>query len=420
MVSVDDPDDSSFTYTWRVDGAIVKSGRGYRTSYYATSFATPGNYSVSVEVNDGTSRVTKELTIEVTNRPPMKAGLFGPNVAYRDIKSTFTAAGTLDPDGDPLTYTWRIDGNPAGVGTSLTHVFTSVGEHTVELIVSDGFDDSTTTHTVQILNRAPIVGISTAGPLPANRITPITFSAFGSDPDNDPLSYEWRVDGNAFGTGTTLIHRFTTLGIHTVEVSVDDGYDTATSTLEIEVVNLAPQVDLRAPGRADRIHPVTYDASRSIDPDNDPLSYTWRVNGRVVGSGPLLTFSFDTLDTYTIEVTVSDGTENVTRSRRTTVLNLRPAAEAGAGQTVRQISAAALAGSGSDPEGDRLTYSWRQLSGPTVTLADRSAPTTAFKTPNLRGAPSAVLVFELTVTDEWGARHSDTTRVTVMRNANMK
>lgn len=418
--SVDDPDDTSFTYTWRVDAAVVKSGSGYRTSYYSTSFATPGSHTVSVEVNDGTSTVTKELTIEATNSPPSPAGLLGPSVAYRGAESTFTAASSLDPEGDPITYTWWVDGARAGVGTSLTHVFTSVGEHTIKLVVSDGFDASTTTHTVRVLNRAPHVGISASGPLPADRITPITFSALGADPDGDPLTYQWRVDGSAAGTGTTLTYRFAALGMHTVEVTASDGYDTATSTLEIEVVNLAPQVDLRGPDRADRIRPVTYDASGTVDPDNDPLSYTWRVNGEIAGAGPRLTWSFETLDTYTIELTVSDGTESVARSRRTTVLNLQPFAEAGADQTVRQISTAMLEGSGSDPEGDRLTYSWRQLSGPAVSLADASAPSTTFKTPNLRGAPTALLVFALTVTDQWGASRTDTTTVAVVRNGNLK
>ena len=54
---------------------------------------------------------------------------------------------------------------------------------------------------------------------------------------------------------------------------------------------------------------VTLDGSGSIDPDNDPLVYTWRENGNLIAppsNSPTAIVSFD-LGSHTIELTVEDG-----------------------------------------------------------------------------------------------------------------
>ncbi|MBI1815689.1 MAG: PKD domain-containing protein [Deltaproteobacteria bacterium] len=51
----------------------------------------------------------------------------------------FNAAGSLDPDGDVLTYSWDFgDGSPALLGARVLHAFATAGVYTVTLTVSDG------------------------------------------------------------------------------------------------------------------------------------------------------------------------------------------------------------------------------------------------------------------------------------------
>lgn len=75
-----------------------------------------------------------------------------------------------------------------------------------------------------------------------------------------------------------------------------------------------------------------------------------------------------------------------------------PLCGAGPDQIVDEGAQVALDGSASsDPDGTPLSFAWRQLSGPAVTLADPSGATPAFTAPTL--ASDAALVFELTVDD---------------------
>lgn len=59
----------------------------------------------------------------------------------------FSGLGSVDPDGDPLTYSWYFgDGSDPAVGEQVSHAYAARGQYTVTLTVSDGsLADSRTT-----------------------------------------------------------------------------------------------------------------------------------------------------------------------------------------------------------------------------------------------------------------------------------
>jgi len=94
------------------------------------------------------------------------------------------------------------------------------------------------------------------------------------------------------------------------------------------------------------------------------------------------------------------------------VPNLPPTADAGPDQTVNGATTVHLAGQGSDPELQSLTYAWRQLDGPAVVLSDPSSATPTFVAPS--GLINTRLTFELSVSD---GEHTTVDTVTIFVNS---
>ncbi|MBK7877332.1 MAG: hypothetical protein IPJ77_16590 [Planctomycetes bacterium] len=95
------------------------------------------------------------------------------------------------------------------------------------------------------------------------------------------------------------------------------------------------------------------------------------------------------------ELAVSDGTNTSVETVTITVNadNDAPTAEAGPAQSVDELDVVTLSGAGSDVEGQELTYTWTQVSGPSVVLSDANSPSPTFTAPE--GLANSDIVFEL-------------------------
>lgn len=168
---------------------------------------------------------------------------------------------------------------------------------------------------------------------------------------------------------------------------------------------------------------VTLDGSKSYDPEGKELHYTWKqVSGEPVSlsdtSGATTTFEAPFTDSHlnlVFELEASDGVHSA--SQRVTVNvkggtvppeNQPPVAHAGHAQTVTANSSVTLDGSGShDPEGDTLTYTWKQTAGKTVALSNASGVQAQFTAPEVQ--QDETLKFTLTVSDGNSSDSSDVT-----------
>ena len=168
---------------------------------------------------------------------------------------------------------------------------------------------------------------------------------------------------------------------------------------------------------------VTLNGSGSTPPSND-ISYRWSVptgSGIMLSStsavqptftaptGPVtLVFTLRVIDFLdsssriidTVTITVSAPTQNPNP-------NQPPTANAGRDRTFAPGSTVTLSGSGTDPDGDTLEYTWEQTSGtPTVTIDDLKSARTTFTAP----ADPTELVFTFTVDD---STDTDTDTITI-------
>lgn len=92
-----------------------------------------------------------------------------------------------------------------------------------------------------------------------------------------------------------------------------------------------------------------------------------------------------------------------------------PVADAGVDRAVAPGTTVTLDGSGS--RGQDLTYSWRMRGGTSVSLRNSASERPSFVAPELDGASTVSLTFELTVTDAQERTATDTVRITVAEDA---
>lgn len=228
----------AFTYD-APDGGKVTPQNG--SAVFDSTGLSPGTYKLSAEVRDKKFMVPCEVEVAVEkNTQP-------PTIACQPSSPSVTEGGSItlqaqasDPNNDPLTFAWTVDGqsvtndqdsfNFGSAGKSL-------GSHAVKVTVTD-VDNMSADCTFNVtIDRRPNNNPSVTLSLSKNEVytgETVTATAQGSDPDNDPLTYSWTVDGQSRpGSAATLQINTSGMsgGSHSVAVTVrDDRGATATDT----------------------------------------------------------------------------------------------------------------------------------------------------------------------------------------------
>jgi hypothetical protein len=422
-----DLENQSLTYTWTQTGgpAVALSNASVASSSFtAPEGLTNVSLTFQVAVSDGTSTTYDSVTIHVNRDNDAPSVNAGANQSVNEGDAVTLSGGVTDPEGEGVTYSWTQVGGPAVILSntgSLTPTFTapeglSNVTLTFQLTASDG--TNTSVDTVAILvnrdNDAPTVDAGTDQSV--DQGDPVTLTATASDPEGQGLMYLWTqtsgppvtLTGAGSASPTFTAPNLVSNTTLTFQVTVTDGVNTTVDTVSV-VVDAdqdAPTVDAGPDQSVDEGDEVILD-STAVDPEGQTLTYTWTQIG-----GPSVSLSdaaapdprFTAPEgfvsaTLTFQVAVSDGTHTAIDTV-TVLVNAdddAPIVDAGPTIGVGENELVSLTATASDPEGNGLTYSWTQFSGPAVSLSDPTDPSISFTTPE--GKTNTWLGFQVEVSD---------------------
>jgi PKD repeat protein len=319
-----DPDGDALTYRW----TFSDGGSAFGTSVNRT-YAQKGTYTATVTASDGKGETASQtLTITVgDSAPPVFREVGADRTSGPAPLDVMFHAVADDPDGGKVTYRWEFGDGGTALGDEADHTYLEPGTYTAKVTATDPTGSSATEEIVITVSEAPGNGAPTveAAAVPASGSAPlaVTFTAQGTDPDGDSLTYRWDFgDNSADASGRRVKHTYTANGTYTATVTADDGNGgTATDTIEIVVGNpagnQAPTVQIAA-DRTTGTGPLKVNFSAAgNDPDGDPVTLVWDFGGGPAAAGPKATHTFATPGTYTVTVTATDpsgakGTASVT------------------------------------------------------------------------------------------------------------
>lgn len=259
--TVNDPDDDSLAVSWKASGGrLTESGE---TATLDTTGLTPGRYSVMVEAGDKDTTASCSVDIQVEKRklPPQVTCEPAAHTVTKPQSVTLRASAS-DPNNDPLTWAWSVDGQSVPNNRPEFQFGSepySEGAHTVQVTVTD-VDGMSASCRFNVTvnprpNTAPRCSL-TLSPTSVIAGEPVTAKAEASDPENDPLTYAWKVDGQSRSERNDTLSINTTGmagGRHSVELTVTDDHGAAcTDTKSFSVTEkiIIPMPGLRPDNKA--------------------------------------------------------------------------------------------------------------------------------------------------------------------------
>ena len=459
-----DPENEALTYQWTQDSgqSVTLSGASAATASFTapTELVSDAVLVFSLVVTDARGAISQPDTVTITvtaganDAPTADAGenqTVGEGAAV-----TLTGSGS-DPEGEALTYAWTQTG---GANVSLDDdtaqgpAFTAPTELVTDaalvfsLVVTDARGSASQADTVTVTVTAGSNDAPTANAGENQTVgegAAVTLAGSGTDPEGEALTYAWTqtgganvsldddtAQGPAFTAPTELVGDAAL--VFSLVVTDARGSASSPDTVTVTVTagaNDAPTADAGENQTVAEGAAVTL-AGSGTDPEGEALTYAWTQTGGqsvTLSGASAATASFtaptelvtDAALVFSLVVTDARGSASQADTVTVTVTagaNDAPTADAGENQTVGEGASVTLAGSGTDPEGEALTYRWTQTSGQTVSLSNDRVATASFTAPTeLVG--DAALVFSLVVTDARGsASVSDTVTITVTTGSN--
>ncbi len=337
MPTVSDSDGDPLTYKWTCTMGNLSNSTALSPTLTLpdASAGTVVSCTLTADNGSGSANDSVEITLTgssnpTTNHPPVVEA--GQNRTAFSGKTAVLSGDATDPDGDPLTYNWTCTmGNLSNSNTlAPTFMAPSVSVDTTVVCTLTATDNKGLSNSDDVYvtvskseqeNHNPEVDAGSDKTVASGSTTKLTPTV--SDPDGDPLTYNWSCSGGSVSSSTAMSPNFYASGSNgttaSCTITVSDGRggygtDSLNITIGSSSQNNNPIVDAGSDkniqaGASVRLTPTV------SDPDGDPLTYRWSCNGGSLSSSNVLNPTFTASNysynsnslNYTCTLTVNDN-----------------------------------------------------------------------------------------------------------------
>jgi len=320
-----DSDGTIVSWGWDCTGDGLVDLTSTSATGDSCSYADDGTYTIALTVTDdagATNTATTTATIADVTPSIISVSLDiqDPDEGELITLTANASAGTHDV----LTYGWDFgDGNTAS-GSPASTTWVDDGTYNVVLTVTD--DDGSATNsviTVNVANVAPVA--SASGPANGDEGSALSFTGSATDVGtSDTLTYLWDWgDGNTANTANAS-YTWGQDGTYTVVFTANDG-DGGTDAVQmtVTVANVAPTASLTGPTTGNEGDVLSFVGS-ATDPGSDSLTYAWDWGDGTTGTGTSPTNAWADEGTYTVALSVFDGSATDVETSTVTIANVAP------------------------------------------------------------------------------------------------
>lgn len=138
------------------------------------------------------------ITHTTGNRKPVVQVSAVPTSGLAPLQVVFSSEGTIDPDGNPISYSWNFGDGSNSTEANPTHTYTGNGTYIASITVTDSLGaQSIKSITITVGNQAPSANIT--NPLSGSLYVPnqiIQLNGTATDPEDGvlpPSAYHWQV-----------------------------------------------------------------------------------------------------------------------------------------------------------------------------------------------------------------------------------
>ncbi len=255
------------------------------------TYTAPGTYTVTLRAwNDFGESNTASGTI---NFKPKAAFTPAEAVINQGDTVSFTSTSTGNPT---LTYRWTFGDGATSTAQNPTHTYTTIGNYTVTLTVTNSYGSDSATGTVVFLPKAAFT--------PLDNIIQLgdTINFTSASTGSTPLTLAWD-----FGDGTTsdqpsVSHTYTEAKTYTVKLTATNPWGSSEATTS---VNFKPKsIFTPTLSKIRAGDSVTFTNSST---GNAPLTYTWNFGDGAASSDPNPTHTYTAVGDYTVSLKVDNA-----------------------------------------------------------------------------------------------------------------